>query len=98
MWDINASCSRSPMKKDQKKKQYLFVCHGKDCIKRDSKDVQRALEKELKSTEGKLNYEIVKTRCMDRCKEGPSIIVNNVFHGSVGLKDLAKLLNKNAVK
>ena len=37
------------MKKDQRKKQYLFVCHGKDCIKRDSKEVQRALEKELKS-------------------------------------------------
>lgn len=86
------------MKKDQRKKQYLFVCHGKDCIKRASKEVQRALEKELKSIGGKPNYEIVKTRCMDRCKEGPSIIINNVFHGNVGLKDLAKLLNKKAVK
>ena len=86
------------MKKDQRKKQYLFVCHGKDCLKRDAKSLQRALEQDLKSTEAKLNYEIVKTRCLDRCKEGPSIIINNVFHGRVGLKDLPKLLNKKAVK
>lgn len=86
------------MKKDRYPKQYIFVCNGKDCLKNGAREVQRGFEKELKSNGNKKHYRLIRTRCMDHCKEGPSVIIDNVWHGKVSPKDIPKVLNKKAVK
>jgi len=85
------------MKTDGKKKSYLFICHGKDCLRKNAKELQKRMEHELDS-DGNHQIEIIRTRCLDRCKEAPSIIAENIWYGKVGVKDLKKILNKKAVK
>ena len=29
------------MKTDRKKKNYLFICHGKDCLRKHAKELQK---------------------------------------------------------
>ena len=85
------------MKKDRKEKKYIFVCHGKDCLKNGAKVLQKQLEKQAKSSNN--GYcEILKTRCMDHCKDAPSLVVDNTWYGRVATKDLEGLLQKKAVK
>ena len=84
------------MKKDRKQKQYIFICHGKDCLKSGTKEIQNGLEKELKGRG--IRCEFIKTRCMDHCKDGPCVIIDDVWYGRVKPKDFQNiLLNKKAV-
>ncbi len=80
------------MKKDRKQKKYIFICHGKDCSKRGCKELQKSLEKSIKQQPGRSNIELIKTRCMDHCKEGPSVVVNNTWYGEPTVEDILPLL------
>jgi NADH:ubiquinone oxidoreductase subunit E len=83
------------MKKEGNRKQYIFVCHGKDCFKKGAKEVHQGLEKALKGSK-KSSCCLVKTRCMDHCKEGPSVVVDGIWYGKVSSKDLQKIVEKKA--
>jgi NADH-quinone oxidoreductase subunit F len=86
------------MKRARKYKQYIFVCHGKNCLKCGAKQLQKRLEVEKKTAAEKLNYELIKTKCMDHCKDGPSMVIDNTWYGKVTLKDIDILLTKKAAK
>lgn len=86
------------MKQDRKPKKYIFICHGKDCLKNGAKELHRGLEREIKSVSGRASYQLIKTKCMDHCKDGPSVIVDNIWHGKVEVKDVVRIPNKKAVK
>jgi NADH:ubiquinone oxidoreductase subunit E len=86
------------MRKDRSQKQYIFVCNGKDCLKNGAKTLRKELEREIRSRKLKKNYQIVDTRCMDHCKEGPSLVVDNCWYGRVSIKDIDVLLTKKAAK
>ncbi|GJM30390.1 MAG: hypothetical protein DHS20C17_30250 [Cyclobacteriaceae bacterium] len=86
------------MKKDRNQKQYIFICNGKDCLKNGSRALRKELEREIKSRKLKNSYQVVETRCMDHCKEGPSVVVNNCWYGKVSTKDIDALLSKKAAR
>ncbi len=83
------------MKKDRNQKQYIFVCQGKDCLKNGARQLQRDIEKLLKQRK---RCQLIKTRCMDRCKDGPSLVIDDVWYGKVTDSDLDEVLNKKAAK
>ena len=98
MWNINAGCGWGIMKKSRKQKQYIFICQGKDCLKNGSRELHKNWEQELKSNPVQPSCELIKTKCMDHCKDAPSVVVDNTWYGKVIQTDLAKLIRKKAVK
>jgi len=83
------------MKREKNPKQYIFICNGKDCLKNGARELQQGIEKTLKGN--KKNCCLVKTKCMDHCKDGPSVVIDNVWHGRVSSRDLHGILAKKAV-
>ncbi len=57
--------------------RFVFVCGGKDCKKNGSKEVQKALGKEVRSHGLKDEVKVIKTKCTGRCKEGPILIAKD---------------------
>ena len=84
------------MRKDKRRKQYVFVCQGKDCLKNGARSLTKELEKSIKLSSIRSSCQLIKTRCMDRCKEAPSIIVDGAWHGKVGPKDIDEIIKKAA--
>ena len=80
------------MKEFQHQKPFLFVCHGSDCSKKRSREFDREIK------QCKKNYRVIKTSCMDHCKDAPNLIVGDTHYARVSPKDLPKVLNKKAVK
>ncbi len=82
------------MKKNQKNLvRYYFVCTGKDCLKRGAKQLLGSLEQELPTT-SQFNTVVIKTKCIDHCKQGPLLVVDNVCYEKVDPKYLKKILKK----
>jgi len=82
------------VKRGQKKLvRYYFVCTGKDCLKRGAKELLDSLEQEL-PTISQFNTVVIKTKCIDLCKRGPLLVVDNVCYEKVDPKYLKKILKK----
>ena len=79
------------MKEIQDQKPYLFVCNGKDCSKKRTVEWDREIKRFKKS------HRVIKTSCLDHCKEGPNLVLDNIRYARVSSKDLPKLGNKKAV-
>jgi NADH:ubiquinone oxidoreductase subunit E len=90
MWDSDAGGSDT-MKEVQDQKPYIFVCTGKDCSRKKTPEFDRTLKRFKKQ------YQIIKTNCMDHCKEAPNLVVDNTRYARVSAKDLPKIVNKKAV-
>lgn len=54
--------------------RFVFVCGGSDCKKHGSKEVQKAVSKEVKAHGLRGKVKVIKTKCTGRCKEGPVVI------------------------
>ncbi len=80
------------MKEIQNQKPYLFFCNGKDCRKKRSPELYRELKR------CKRHYQVVKTTCMDQCKEAPNFVVGNTRYAKVTIDDWPRIVNKKAVK
>ncbi|ELR73670.1 hypothetical protein C900_02074 [Fulvivirga imtechensis AK7] len=75
-------------------KKYIFICTSKDCKKNGSKLLTRSLSTEIKKAALKSSVVVVKTKCMNHCKKGPNVIVENCLYHKVKEKELEALLNK----
>lgn len=80
------------MKEVQDPRPFLFFCNGKDCQKRRTPELDREIKRCKKS------YQVIRTNCMDHCKEAPNLVVDNRHYTRVSVKDLLKIVNKKAVK
>ena len=99
MWNTNAGCCWRIMKKSRKLKQYIFICQGKDCLKNGARELCKDLDRALKSNPVRPTCELIKTKCMDHCKDAPSVVFDNTWYGKVTEPDLMKLIRrKKAVK
>jgi NADH-quinone oxidoreductase subunit F len=58
-------------------RKFIFVCTGSDCKKAGCKKLQKEIKDLIASEDHKGQYKIVKTKCMDFCKSGPIVVVNN---------------------
>lgn len=75
-------------------KKYIFICTGKDCQKNGSKQLSKSFIQEVKAAGLKSAVSVIKTKCMDHCKKGPNVIVNNSLHHKVKEKELTALLDQ----
>jgi NADH-quinone oxidoreductase subunit F len=81
------------LKEAKKKQNLIFICTGKDCKKKDCEVLKSDLKKTIKDSSIK-NTRLIKTKCMDYCKLGPNIAINNsIYHDCHG-KDIPTLLEK----
>ncbi len=82
------------MKRHQKEVKVIFVCHGKDCIKKGAKDLRQQLKTDIKK-QGLKNVQVVKCKCLDRCKMAPSVVYGQRWYGRVRPKDLPVILRSD---
>lgn len=60
-------------------RKLIFVCTGSDCKKSGAKSLLKDL-KELTLDKGlKGKCQLIKTKCMDRCKSAPMVILEDHF-------------------
>lgn len=72
--------------------QLVFVCHGKDCLKKGAKDLRKEIKHQIKKNKIK-NLQVVKCKCLDRCKMAPSVVYGQQWFGRVKAKDIEQILN-----
>lgn len=56
-------------------KQIVMICQGKDCKKRGSKELEKAIKDCAKELGLKRDTLIVSTKCTGNCKRGPVMCV-----------------------
>ena len=91
MWDINAGSGWRYMKQTKKSTEFIFICQGKDCRKAGSKALAKEL-KQFRKQKAHKSLQVVKCKCLDRCKFAPSIVYEQKWYGQVQSKDLAEIL------
>jgi NADH:ubiquinone oxidoreductase subunit E len=74
------------------KKKYIFICTGSDCKKNGSKKLIKELSDYIKAEKSKSSVRIVKTKCLDHCKKGPNVIINNSLHHKVKEQEILSLI------
>lgn len=67
------------------KKNFFFVCTGKDCKKKGARELCKAV-KENKS------FRLVKTKCLDSCKKAPCLILHEALYYNMNKEKLNDLL------
>ena len=65
------------MRKKQKYDELICICMGKKCRKNGSREIYLSLRESLKKADLQSDSLLVKTKCLDRCKEGPVVIREN---------------------
>jgi len=71
-------------------RKFIFVCNGSDCKKSGCKNLQSEIKELIKSEDHKGKFKIIKTKCMDFCKSGPVVVVNNEVIKKADLEGLKK--------
>jgi len=73
---------------------FVFVCQGKDCSKHGSKAIQQKFSHEIKSQGLKSVARVINTKCTDRCKEAPAIIIKERWLGKVKEREIPYLVSR----
>ncbi|MEO1053499.1 MAG: (2Fe-2S) ferredoxin domain-containing protein [Bacteroidota bacterium] len=73
-------------------KNFIFVCTGKDCKKKGSKDLLKHFNKEIKAKDAKSKTKVLKMTCTGRCKEAANVIVNGEWHTKVKDSQVKKIM------
>jgi NADH:ubiquinone oxidoreductase subunit E len=58
-------------------RKFIFVCTGADCKENGAKVLCKEIKEALQNESNKGKYKIIKTKCMDFCKSGPIVVMNN---------------------
>jgi NADH:ubiquinone oxidoreductase subunit E len=69
-------------------RKFLFVCTGDDCKDNGSKKLCKDLKDLIQQESHRGKYKIIKTKCMDYCKSGPIIIINNEVLKKASIQDI----------
>jgi NADH:ubiquinone oxidoreductase subunit E len=72
---------------------HIFICTGKDCKKNGCEDLKSELKKIIKTDKIK-DVRLVKTKCMDYCKLGPNVVVNEKLLHECQSKDIVDILDE----
>jgi|GEM_PF-6361420 len=81
------------MKQTKSNTNFVFICQGKDCRKAGAKALAKEV-KLLKKSKPYKSIQVVKCKCLDRCKFAPSVVYEDKWYGEVKGKDLAQILKK----
>ncbi len=72
----------------------IEICLGSSCFSRGNKEVVQVIRDYL--IKNHLNDKVVLrgARCMNRCSDGPFVIINGKTFNSIGVQDIEKILEK----
>ncbi len=73
-------------------RKLIFVCTGSDCKKSGSKTLCKELKSQLEEKGLKGKFQLIKTKCMDRCKTAPMVILDDHFIKKAKADQLAEKL------
>ena len=68
------------------KKDFVFICTGKDCKKLGAKELVKSLKTDK-------SHRLIKTKCMDACKKAPCVIFHEAQHFKMDNEKLKDLLS-----
>ncbi len=77
--------------------KYIFICGSKDCQKNGSDQVKNAFKEFIKENDLKKDVRVIKTKCMDFCKSGPNVIVQDQLYHKVSVSE-AKAILKDLIE
>jgi NADH:ubiquinone oxidoreductase subunit E len=75
-------------------RRLVFCCTGSDCKKEGSKHLRKEISQAAKEGELKGKVQLIKTKCMDRCKSAPIIIAGDHFCKKATLEKVLDKLKK----
>jgi len=72
----------------------IEICLGSSCFSRGNKDLVQGIREYLRKNH--LDDKVIfrGARCLNRCSEGPFIIINGKTYEKTGIQDLEKILEK----
>lgn len=72
----------------------IEICLGSSCFSRGNKEVVQVIRDYL--IKNHLNDKVLLrgARCMNRCSDGPFVIINGKTFNSIGVQDIEKILEK----
>jgi NADH:ubiquinone oxidoreductase subunit E len=72
----------------------IELCLGSSCFSRGNRDVVQVVRDYLKKKHLDDKVVLKGARCMNRCSEGPYLMINGRTFAQTGLQDIEKLLEK----
>ncbi len=75
----------------------IEICLGSSCFSRGNKDIVQIIKDFLKKNHLTDKVLLRGARCMNRCSEGPFIIINGTTFTSIGVHDIEKILENELV-
>ncbi len=70
----------------------IEICLGSSCFSRGNREVVQVLREYLRKNHLDDKVVLRGARCMDRCSEGPFIIINGKMFAQIGVQDIEKIL------
>ena len=75
----------------------IEICLGSSCFSRGNREVVQVIRDFLRKNHLDDKVMLKGARCMNRCSEGPFIIINGKTFSNIGVQDIEKLLEKELV-
>ena len=75
----------------------IEICLGRSCFSRGNKEIVQIIKDFLKKNHLTDKVLLRGARCMNRCSEGPFIIINGMTFSSIGVQDIEKILENELV-
>ena len=76
------------------KRDLIFICTGSACKKTGAKTLVKELKRVMADSPNKGNYKLIKTKCIDRCKSAPLVIIKDQFLKKASLDKVLIQLKK----
>lgn len=75
----------------------IEICLGSSCFSRGNREVVQVIRDYLRKNHLDDKVVLRGARCMNRCSEGPFIIINGRTFTGIGIQDIEKILEKELV-
>ncbi len=72
----------------------IKICMGSSCFARGNNENLEIIEKFIKENKLDVEYELVGSRCENKCELGPTILVNECEYNNVTKEKLMEILGK----
>lgn len=77
-----------------KQSSEIEICLGSSCFSRGNRDVVQVIREYLRKNH--LDDKVIfrGARCLNRCSEGPFVIINGKTYEKIGVQEVEKILEK----
>lgn len=72
----------------------IMICLGSSCFSRGNRDVVKVIKEFLKKNHMDDKVILKGARCMDRCSEGPWVMINGKTFARTNVQDIETILEK----